>query len=253
MASSLLLLSHRRSLLWKLPLLEGFAEGISYGFTPPHPPPEKSETEGYDASEARESLTGVGVWGPRLFKIITRSVQLYETYLILYDLFPTFHNLPIPAYLRPSPWTLSQIPNLRTSPSFAIGVALVCLGAYIRVLCFRHLGKQFTFQLSIRKDHHLITSGPYSIVRHPSYAGGVVQIIGMILCLAGPSSWFKEIGVHTLPGKVVGTLVGLVIALGTYGGIARTFKEDVVLKNTFKEEWEEWAKKTPYRLFPYIF
>ena len=48
-------------------------------------------------------------------------------------------------------------------------------------------------------------------------------------------------------------LVGLIIALGTYGGIARTFKEDVVLKNTFKHEWDQWAKKTPYRLFPYIF
>ena len=278
MASSLsmLLLSHRHRLLWKLLLLEGFAEGTSYGFTPPQPPPAKSETDGYDASEARETLSGVGVWGPRLFKvrgseqnqshgpgqpslthiifqIITRSAQLCETYLILYDLFPSVQNLPIPSQLCPSPSTLARVPNLQTSPSFIIGVALVCTGSLIRVLCFRHLGPQFTFQLSIRKDHRLITDGPYAIVRHPSYAGGVIHIIGMVICLAGPGTWFKEIGIHSTFGKVVGMLVGLIIALGTYGGIARTFKEDVVLKNTFKHEWDQWAKKTPYRLFPYIF
>ncbi len=62
-------LSLSQSLLWKLPLLEAFAEGISIGFTAPQPPPAKSETDGYDVTEARETLSGVGVWGPRLFKV----------------------------------------------------------------------------------------------------------------------------------------------------------------------------------------
>ena len=147
----------------------------------------------------------------------------------------------------------ADIGRARTFDLHAIGAALVCLGGYIRVLCFRHLGKQFTFQLSIRKDHRLITDGPYSIVRHPSNAGAVLQVIGMVICLGGSGAWFKEIGIHTTAGKLVGVFVGLLMAISSYGGIARTFKEDVVLRNTFGDEWEEWAKRTPYRLFPYIF
>ncbi len=162
-------------------------------------------------------------------------------------------GLPILSRLQPSPWTLARITKLRATPSFAVGAALICLGAYIRVICFRHLGRQFTFQLSIRKDHRLITDGPYSIVRHPSYSGAVLQVLGMVICLCGPSSWLREIGIHTRIGRVIGAIVGLIVATATYGGIARTFKEDIVLRNTFKGEWEQWAKKTPYRLFPYIF
>ena len=43
------------------------------------------------------------------------------------------------------------------------------------------MGSLFTFETSIRKGHTLITSGPYAIVRHPSYAGFTLVVIGMFL------------------------------------------------------------------------
>jgi protein-S-isoprenylcysteine O-methyltransferase Ste14 len=35
--------------------------------------------------------------------------------------------------------------------------------------------------------------------------------------------------------------------------IARVKKEDDMLRIEFKEEWDKWASKVPYRLIPYIY
>ena len=43
------------------------------------------------------------------------------------------------------------------------------------------MGRLFTVERSIRKDHLRVTSGPYAIVRHPSYTGLLIVYIGMIL------------------------------------------------------------------------
>ena len=45
------------------------------------------------------------------------------------------------------------------------------LGGWIRLMTYRQLGRFFVFEASIQKDHELIVSGPYSVVRHPSYTG----------------------------------------------------------------------------------
>ncbi|KAG1813694.1 uncharacterized protein BJ212DRAFT_1275182 [Suillus subaureus] len=43
----------------------------------------------------------------------------------------------------------------------------------------------FTFHLSVRNEHTLVTTGPYSVVCHPSYLGALSQSIGnREVCLA---------------------------------------------------------------------
>ena len=58
---------------------------------------------------------------------------------------------------------------------------MASLGGLIRYKCYRALGTMFTFEMSIRKDHMLVTSGPYSIVRHPGYTGIFLVVIGIFL------------------------------------------------------------------------
>ena len=58
---------------------------------------------------------------------------------------------------------------------------MASIGGLIRYKCYRAMGTLFTFEMSIRKGHMLITSGPYAIVRHPSYAGVILVVIGMFL------------------------------------------------------------------------
>ena len=44
---------------------------------------------------------------------------------------------------------------------FILGVCLLGVGTLIRVSCYRALGRFFTFELSIKTEHTLITEGPY--------------------------------------------------------------------------------------------
>ena len=62
-----------------------------------------------------------------------------------------------------------------------IGASMATLGGLIRHRCYQVLGRMFTFEMSIRRDHMLITSGPYGVVRHPGYTGFLLVVIGMLL------------------------------------------------------------------------
>lgn len=76
--------------------------------------------------------------------------------------------------------------NIRPTYLFFLGAFMISLGGYLRFICFRALGRLFTFEMSIRDEHELITDGPYSIVRHPSYTGAVLTLIGIICWHSSP-------------------------------------------------------------------
>lgn len=71
--------------------------------------------------------------------------------------------------------------RIHISPVFLLGTFLAAFGGYIRYACYRELGSMFTFEMSIRKDHRLVTTGPYGVVRHPGYFGGLCAILGIVL------------------------------------------------------------------------
>ncbi|KAG2035076.1 hypothetical protein BDR03DRAFT_900496 [Suillus americanus] len=56
------------------------------------------------------------------------------------------------------------------------------------------LGKFWSFLLSVRKEHRIITSGPYSIIRHPSYTSFIVQYVGIVITHASEGSWMRHSG-----------------------------------------------------------
>lgn len=70
------------------------------------------------------------------------------------------------------PW-----PGGRLWPVIA-GIALIVLGAGIRAWAIGSLGRFFQYQIEIQPGHHVVTSGPYRFVRHPSYTGITLAIIG---------------------------------------------------------------------------
>ena len=49
-----------------------------------------------------------------------------------------------------------------------IGICFIVIGISFRAWAVNRLGKFFTATVQIKEDHNLITSGPYTIVRHPS-------------------------------------------------------------------------------------
>ena len=138
---------------------------------------------------------------------------------------------------------------------FVIGLHLVLIGTWFRREAYHCLGRNFTFQLALRKDHRLVTDGVYSFVRHPSYTGLYSYGIGTLLCLFSPRSYWSEVIMRQW--KLLGYLYcALCIALSVSSLISligRIEAEDFILRQEFTDQWDAWARGTRYKLVPYIY
>ena len=130
----------------------------------------------------------------------------------------------------------------------------MAFGGLTRFLSYREMGRLYTWELSVKRDHHLITTGPYSVVRHPGYAAIGLASFGALFTTFGPGSLLREGGyLDSTWGKVLAWLwVGYQLS-ATVKLWRRCPVEDRVLKEQFPEEWEAWSKKTPYKLIPYVY
>ena len=151
---------------------------------------------------------------------------------------------------------LSPSPAIRVTPSLLLGAFVTTVGAVIRSYCYRALGRYFTFQLSLRREQGqgLCTSGPYAVVRHPSYTGLIMTIAAFTLWTVGPGSWLRESGWLATPAGrawLWAQATANVYAVGSL--LLRTSVEDEALRKEFREEWEHWACEVPYKILPYIF
>jgi len=61
---------------------------------------------------------------------------------------------------------------------FWTGALITACGLSFSVWARNHLGSNWSQSVSVKKDHELITSGPYRIVRHPIYTGLLFAITG---------------------------------------------------------------------------
>jgi len=233
-------------LLFKVPLLIANTYAIHAALTPPNTAPSKKEVERFGKAEPWLSRLVISD-GIRILNIVLNDIAyLGEAAVILALRFP--ENAL-------SKHILTYLPSygeLRLSRSFLFGTALLLGGAALRVMCFRQLGKDFTFELTVREDHKLVTGGPYAYVRHPSYLGVVAMSIGTGLGEMGSGSWWKECcGLWTTPG---GRLFGWpwclmrVWAVGVV--LFRAVREDQAMKDTFGKQWVNWAVQTPYKMLP---
>ncbi|KAF8967266.1 hypothetical protein BDZ97DRAFT_543557 [Flammula alnicola] len=132
---------------------------------------------------------------------------------------------------------------------------MVITGTLIRVITYRYLGRFFRFEASIQRDHQLVTGGPYSIVRHPSYTGLLISHPGWFLWQFGRGSWVRESGLfNTVVGKaIVLSFAGLVILGTLYLTLTRMSNEDKALRKQFGAQWDQWASKVQYAVFPGIY
>ena len=62
---------------------------------------------------------------------------------------------------------------------FAVGIVLFAGGAGLRWASFWALGQYFTFTVDVSAGQDIVTRGPYRVLRHPGYAGGLLAMIGI--------------------------------------------------------------------------
>ena len=75
----------------------------------------------------------------------------------------------------------------------AIGAALCVGGVGLAIWSRATLGRNWGMPGSIKDDPELVTSGPYSVVRHPIYTGVVVAMAGTAL-VHGMAWWILAAG-----------------------------------------------------------
>ncbi|KAF8065100.1 hypothetical protein FPV67DRAFT_169884 [Lyophyllum atratum] len=147
-----------------------------------------------------------------------------------------------------------DIDDLYLTPVTLVALALIISGSWIRWKCYRTMESLFTFELSIRENHRLVTNGPYSVVRHPSYTGLVAVHVGMYIWYGSGGSWLWESGLLQTVGGIVAAFIFTAISMaGLAGTLRRVPTEDGELRKLFTTEWEQWADRVPYALFPGIY
>lgn len=133
-----------------------------------------------------------------------------------------------------------------------IGGIIVIAASGLRIWSMRTLDRLFTFEVSIRPKHRLVTTGPYDFVRHPSYIGAVFSYGGALLVFFARGGWTAGSGVlDTSIGRFVA--VFWVVFFGTYLCailVGRMPMEERVIKDMFGKEWERWADGVRWKLIP---
>lgn len=95
------------------------------------------------------------------------------------------------------------------------------------------LGRNWSVTLSVREEHALVTRGVYRLVRHPMYTAFWLWAIAQALTL---QNWVAG------PAGIIG--------FGTLY-LLRVGREEALMRETFGEEWEAYAARTP-RLIPFL-
>ncbi|MHA1264417.1 MAG: methyltransferase family protein [Candidatus Helarchaeota archaeon] len=114
-----------------------------------------------------------------------------------------------------------------------VGVVLFAVG-WILGLWPMLINKFFEATVRIQTDrgHQVVNTGPYRIVRHPSYLAIIIAYIGIPLIVGSLLAYL-----------IIGTVIGLLIL--------RTYLEDKTLREEL-DGYREYAQKTKYRLIPGI-
>ena len=85
-------------------------------------------------------------------------------------------------YLGPSSFPAAAIrPG---AVAFAVGMVIMVVGVVLRGWSFYAQGRYFTAVIKVSLDQPVVRNGPYRLLRHPSYAGGLLAEVGIAVTAA---------------------------------------------------------------------
>ena len=132
------------------------------------------------------------------------------------------------AYQFPS-WDLPH-----SSQWFVPGMCVLAAGSALRWYAIRYLGSSFTTKVVISADQRLIESGPYRCVRHPSYTGALLAVLGFALST----------------GNLASVLIMVVPGVGVQ--LWRMHVEEQALLDAFGDQYRRYMHRTR-RLIPWVY
>ena len=64
---------------------------------------------------------------------------------------------------------------------FFVAIPVLWFGVGFRLWSIRTLGKFFRGVVHVQENHEVVRDGPYRVLRHPSYTGALIAILGVAL------------------------------------------------------------------------
>ena len=113
------------------------------------------------------------------------------------------------------------------------GVAIELTGLFVAIWARRHLGRNWSGEITIKVEHELIRSGPYKRLRHPIYTGILIMYAGTAVVTG---TWLA--------------LVGLLMAVLAYWRKIRL--EEANLRVAFGPAYNAYCRES-WALAPWLF
>lgn len=113
-----------------------------------------------------------------------------------------------------------------------LGLALTVTGIAFAVWARVFLGGNWSGTVTVKKDHELVRSGPYALVRHPIYTGVLLALLGTAI-VVGEGREFVAFGVA-------------VLAL-----CLKSRREEAFMMEQFGAEYAQYKQKVK-RLIPFV-
>ncbi|MGD9381237.1 MAG: isoprenylcysteine carboxylmethyltransferase family protein [Candidatus Thorarchaeota archaeon] len=174
-------------------------------------------------TKTHDSLVGIKE------KLKTADQEMGRGVMILTAIITIVGGAGLILYLLSPPWWVwTKLPLGELVQWLGIVIAIPPL--FYLIWVHRHLDTQWSIALELQEDHKLITSGPYSRVRHPMYLGIFVYTAGLILIASD-------------------LLVFIFFAFSIWVNYRRIPSEEKMMIAQFGDEYSEYMKRSG-RLFP---
>ena len=111
---------------------------------------------------------------------------------------------------------------------------MLLAGILLRWWAIHCLGKFFTVNVAVHQNHKVVNTGPYMLLRHPSYTGLLMQILSVALAYQNVVSLF------------------IIMVPTTYMLLRRIRHEERVLKRALGNDYRVY-RQTTYTLVPFVY
>ncbi len=114
-----------------------------------------------------------------------------------------------------------------------VGLVLFVIFSWLQIFAYKSLGKNYAQDIVIKKEHELVTSGVFKVVRHPQYISQLLSDLGLGLALLS---------------YVVTPLV-IIVEIPLF--IARALLEEKMLLKHFGDKYINYKKHSGF-IVPFI-
>lgn len=113
-----------------------------------------------------------------------------------------------------------------------IGLIFYLIFSWIQIWAFKTLGENYSQDIAIKKDHQLVTTGPFKVIRHPQYLSQILLDLGG--AIATLSFILASLAIIEIPFLFM-----------------RASLEDKLMEKHFGESFKSFKKRTG-QIFPFI-